>query len=269
VCHCWLASSVFTVFYTALLDKPAVAHLILLEAQIIFRRNRMDRIILSLIIGFYSAIPLLGQTQGSREYSAPLEEDQKTQNRAGQGGAELGAQLKGELGAAAEKEELNPLLNIAQSMMEVHRRMSQNDAGAATLTIEKQIIADLDRLIDEARKSAGQKALNNAIRQTPASDRNIPPNSQPDANEAQKPGKQPAAQSSPLAPGNQARKSDLQDTQARMKKLWGELPADVRRQMLQMPVEQFVPKYEGLIEDYFRNLSDEKMKDESGTQSAE
>jgi hypothetical protein len=230
----------------------------------------MKRVVLSLIAVFYSAIPLLGQTQGSRELSAPLGENHKIQSRAGQGGADLSTRLKGELGAAAEKEDQHPLRNIAQSMTEVQRRMSQNDAGPATLAIEKQIIADLDLLIDHARNSSGKSALNaSAIQQSPAGDLNTPPNFQPSANETQKPGKQPAAQSSPTAPGSQARKADLQETQSRMKKLWGELPANVRQQMLQTPVEQFVPEYEGLIEDYFRNLSDEKMKDESRTQRAE
>ena len=43
-----------------------------------------------------------------------------------------------------------------------------------------------------------------------------------------------------------------------MKQLWGELPQRDREQMLQLPVEEFLPEYELLIEDYFRRLSEEK-----------
>ena len=37
--------------------------------------------------------------------------------------------------------------------------------------------------------------------------------------------------------------------------LWGELPEHLRNQMLQRPDETFLPKYETLIEDYYRQLS--------------
>jgi hypothetical protein len=45
-----------------------------------------------------------------------------------------------------------------------------------------------------------------------------------------------------------------------MKQLWGELPEHAREQMLQLPDEEFPPKYESLIEDYFRRLSEEKQE---------
>ena len=55
-----------------------------------------------------------------------------------------------------------------------------------------------------------------------------------------------------------ARKPDIEETRAAMSRLWGELPARARQQMLQSPVEEFSPKYEVLIEEYFRRLAEEK-----------
>ena len=45
-----------------------------------------------------------------------------------------------------------------------------------------------------------------------------------------------------------------------MEELWGELPPRQRQQMLQLPVEEFLPKYELLIEEYFRRLAEEKER---------
>ena len=52
------------------------------------------------------------------------------------------------------------------------------------------------------------------------------------------------------------RKPDMERTRARMMRLWGELPPHVREQMLQSPVEDFPPKYELMIEEYFRRLAE-------------
>lgn len=41
------------------------------------------------------------------------------------------------------------------------------------------------------------------------------------------------------------------------KDVWGMLPERQRQQMLELPVEEFLPKYELLIEDYFRRLAEE------------
>ena len=46
-----------------------------------------------------------------------------------------------------------------------------------------------------------------------------------------------------------------------MKELWGALPERARQQMQQLPVEDFPPKYERLIEEYFRRLAEEKGKE--------
>jgi chlorite dismutase len=42
-----------------------------------------------------------------------------------------------------------------------------------------------------------------------------------------------------------------------MERLWYLLPQHAREQMLQSPAEEFAPKYELQIEEYFRRLSEE------------
>jgi hypothetical protein len=234
----------------------------------------------------FFAAPAMAQTRGGRtsdeellkklkEYSRNeiqrevFGEEQKksdTTIEAGQGG-DLNEQLKRELGAAAEKEDDNPLAVIARAMMQVRERMSQSDAGPATLTLQKQIVTDLDRLIEQARKSCGQC-------KSPGSQQSKRkagmPGSKPSKTGAQKTGTKPEGVDADQKGDGRSDKSGNAEMDAMIKNLWGELPQHVREQMQQSPAEQFVPKYQQLIEDYFRDLSgknrnsrpDEKMNDE-------
>jgi hypothetical protein len=236
-------------------------------------------VLIGLMPFLFSAAPVLAQSQEGRSLDSELLKNLKTQsksdiereafgagekekkdnlqNRAGQGGADLNEQLQRELGAAAEKEDDNPLLNIARNMFQVRQRMTQSDAGPATLNLQKQIVADLDLLIEQARKSAGQCSSSSSNSQQPPAS---PPKT--GASVSQKPGNKPATSSSPRPPDNQRHKPDMEEMHSMMNNLWGELPAHVREQMLQSPVEEFIPKYEQLIEDYFRDLSGEKKSGE-------
>jgi hypothetical protein len=236
---------------------------------------------IGLISFLYSSVPVMAQSQErrsldgellknlkdqskkdiEREVYGPGEKNGKLQTRAGQGGADLNEQLQWELGAAAEKENDNPLLNIAQTMLQVRQRMAQSDAGPATLNLQKQIVADLDLLINQAKKSAGQCSSSSS---NPRQSAQNPSGSRPKpgAKAGQKTGNKPAAASSPRSPDGQSHKPDMKEMRAMMNNLWGELPPHVREQILQPPAEEFIPKYQNLIEDYFRDLSNEKKSGE-------
>jgi hypothetical protein len=241
-------------------------------------------VLVGLMVFLSSAIPVIAQSQQGRSLDSELLKNLKThskndierealgagekgkadklQNKTGQGGVDLDEQLQRELGAAAEKEDDNPLLNIARTMSQVRQRMAQIDAGPTTLNLQKQIIADLDLVLDKARKSAGQCSSGSCNSQKPSSQKPSDSPPKPGANAGKKPGSKPATSSSPQPPDGQSHKPDMEERRAMMDNLWGELPQHVREQMLQSPVEEFVPKYEQLIEDYFRDLSTEKKSGE-------
>ena len=169
-------------------------------------------------------------------------------------------QLKRELGAAAEKESDNPMLQIARQMTEAKQRIAKADSGAGTQQLQRQIVDDLNRLIEQARKKACQCKPGQC--QSQPSEQKQPPQQPPKPNS--KPGKnpnsKPAAPGSPRPPGkNAAKKSDAAaETRDAMQRLWYLLPQHAREQMLQSPGEEFAPKYELQIEEYFRRLSQEK-----------
>jgi hypothetical protein len=243
--------------------------------------NLQFAISLGLILFLHFLLPVMAQAQSGRSLDGELLKNLKTQSKtdierevfgpdvkkdklqtgAGQGGPDLNQRLQQELGAAAEKENDNPLLNIAQSMFQVRQRIAQSDAGPATLNLQKQIVADLDLLIDQAKKSCGQCSSNSSNpRQSAQKSGDSPP--KPGAKPAQKLSNKPSGASYPRSPDGKPPKPDMDEMRSIINNLWGELPPRVREQMLQTPVEDFIPKYQDLIEDYFRDLSNEKKTGE-------
>ncbi len=59
---------------------------------------------------------------------------------------------------------------------------------------------------------------------------------------------------------SQAEKPDMADMRDLLKGVWGQLPERQREQMLQSYEEQFLPKYEQMIADYFRSLAEEEPR---------
>jgi hypothetical protein len=179
---------------------------------------------------------------------------------AGDGG--LKDQLQRELGAAAVKETDDPLADVAKEMRQVQELIGKQDIGPATQGRQQQIAAKLEELIEKARKSSGQcqpgAKPQGVAGRTPIGQANLNP-SKPGAggNEQGNRGKPTGADKDPRkgTPG----KVDLAEVRKNMKDLWEiHLQPRDREQMLQQADEEFLPKYELLIEEYFRRLSEEK-----------
>jgi hypothetical protein len=179
---------------------------------------------------------------------------------AGQGGDALQEQLRRELGAAGVKEDDNPVLDIARRMLDVQARIADADAGENVQNEQQKILADLDKLIEQAKKSCKCSGSCSNPKQsssrTPASSAAKKPGSKP----GNKPSEKPARESSQRPPDKKTAKPDPAEMRNLIKDLWGELPQNVREQMLQNPAEQFVPQYESMIEEYYRRLAEDKRE---------
>ncbi len=171
---------------------------------------------------------------------------------------ELLERLERKLGGAAAAEDENPLLTIARNMCEVEKRIAQNDSDKGTQDLQKKIVDDLDKLIKKAKKSCKSGSSQSAQQQ--ASRRRPVGQPKPKQNTGSKPGRRPASTSNQRPQGGgQVEKVDMDRMRAVIKKLWGELPQHQREQMLQLPIEEFLPKYQRMIEEYFRRLAEEKQ----------
>jgi len=168
-------------------------------------------------------------------------------------------QLLRQLGDAAIAEDEDPLLTIARRMHNVEGNLDRHQCGPSTQTEQEQIVADLDALIEQVRKAC-KKSMSSGQPSQQISSRTPIGQPKPKAGTGNgKPGQQPATNSDRRPRGNgTAQKVDMGQMRRLIKRLWGELPQHQREQMLQLPIEQFLPKYELLIEEYFRRLSQEK-----------
>ncbi len=149
----------------------------------------------------------------------------------------------------------NTLRNAITDMDQAATFLNNRETGRPTQEAQQSAIANLDKIF-EAAKSAKTAAANKKPPQT-SPDKEP---TKPDAQEGQENGNTPdAAQATKPSPNN-APKPEGEDVRAVMKRLWGRLPEHARQQMLQLPSEDFSPKYETMIEEYYRRLAEENNK---------
>ncbi len=161
---------------------------------------------------------------------------------------------------AAEKG--NPLISIARQMRDVERRIGKNDCGQDTQQTQQLIVDQLDRLIEQAKKSCcgggkpGQKQCKGGTSDRKKVAQAKKPSKSKSAGKGSKSGE--SSGNAGVEDPAPASRTDMEQMQALIKRLWGELPERDRERMEQYPVEQFLPEYERLIEEYYKRLSEEK-----------
>jgi hypothetical protein len=175
------------------------------------------------------------------------------------------AQAEGEMteqNAASSDEE--PLARIGQQMRTVEKQLEGQQAAGNTQQLQGQILSDLAVLIKKLEqqcqsqnssdskpsKSQSQQAQRDSVKQ-------LKPGS---GNPSSQPSNKPAKESSDRLSKNDTQKPDLDAIKGMLKDAWGQLPPHAREQMLQSPPEQFLPKYELLIEKYYKRLAEEQKQ---------
>jgi hypothetical protein len=164
-------------------------------------------------------------------------------------------------------EEQSPLLGISQEMRAAQLRIADNDAGLATQNIQQEIVAKIDQLIEQARKSCQGGTCQSKPQGTTPRESTPKPSSPNNGNKSgeqkasTKPVENPNATTQKATPGS---KVDKDARRAALETLpgWGQLSPRQREQMLQLPPEDFLPKYQEMIEDYYRRLSQEPAEGE-------
>jgi hypothetical protein len=163
-----------------------------------------------------------------------------------------------------EPGEKNPLARLSQAMREVEALVAKHRTDDETRQRQSQIVRDIEDLIRRAQKqrqgsnSSSGDGSGKGAQQT-ASRRDM---SQPGkrSTQSQQSADSPAQDSAKGARRDQPRKPEMADTRDILKGVWGQLPERQREQMLQSYEEQFLPKYEQMIADYFRSLAEEQSR---------
>ena len=157
---------------------------------------------------------------------------------------------------------------ISKRMREAERLIGGAESVATAKKLQKEIIRDLDQLIAELEKQC-QKCQGGSSSSSKPSDQVAKREQvkQPSQSQSQKPSegqhdaKNPAKDATERLGKDEARQAALEKMKSLLREdRWGELPAKAREQMLQLSPEQFLPKYELLIEEYYKRLAERPEK---------
>jgi hypothetical protein len=144
----------------------------------------------------------------------------------------------------------NPLAEIAAQMRGVESRITAGDTSAETLGEQKQILAQLAALLEQAQKQGGGQPQ-------PGQGSGRGASSQPgDGGGTFTPG--PVQDSTDRIERGTPEASETTDIKDLVSRLWGHLPDKLRGEMQTSLSEQFLPKYERLIEQYYKRLAEER-----------
>ena len=152
-------------------------------------------------------------------------------------------------------DESNPIAAVTKKMRQVQQLMEHAKSDTQTRQLQGEIVTRLDPLTKQQPSSSSSS---NQPQDQQAQERQKMEQSQQAG--GQKPNDSPAKDSSEQLRNRKNEKVDMANMQQMLKDVWGQLPPRLREQMLQSGVEQFLPKYELLIEEYFKTLAEQGKK---------
>jgi len=156
--------------------------------------------------------------------------------------------------------EQDPLGRISDKMRQAERLIERRQSPEKTEQLHEQIVSDLAKLIEQMRKQAQQQQQQKSKKDQKTAQREKIQQPKGMTNDSKEASSTPAQDSTDKVRKNDPRRPDMAEMKNLMKDVWGQLPEHDREQMLQTPFEQFLPKYELLIEKYYKRLA-EKQKD--------
>jgi len=173
--------------------------------------------------------------------------------------ADFEALLREQLGAGEDvgQPSEDRLGTIGRRMRLAESLIGRQVTSQQTQRLQQQVIQDLARLIEELNKQ-GQSSQSGAP--SPA-ERGAKPKGKSRAGSGENTGTtQPAKDSTDRTEGTASDREELARVQIMLKQVWGHLPPKIRDQMQSALIEQFLPKYERLIEEYYSRLAEEESR---------
>jgi type II secretory pathway pseudopilin PulG len=156
---------------------------------------------------------------------------------------------------AAKRSEENPLLQVARQMQQAESLLAKPQPGDATKKVQDEIVANLDRLLESCQNCSpspgGQCQPKPGDKKKPGKpgEKSGSPGAKPNPNP--KNSGTPSPKDAAAARREAARLRQYRDFVAK-------LPQRDREQVQGSSIEEFLPKYQALIEAYFRDLEGEQ-----------
>jgi hypothetical protein len=152
----------------------------------------------------------------------------------------------------------DPLVRIGRRMRQAGELIGQNKSDEPTQTLQKRILEDIEKLIKQARQQQQQQQQQNSSSQQ-NSKREMVRQSQPSTQSKQS-ASEPGQQSTERQGKNDVRRPDPSQVNDMIKSIWGQLPGRAKEEMLWNANDEFLPKYELLIEEYFKSLVERQQR---------
>lgn len=150
----------------------------------------------------------------------------------------------------------NPLGKIALKMQQSENLLAGSETGEKTQQVQKEIVAAMDELLAGGDGAAGSSKTASKPQPQPK-----PDGAKPSDRPGDKPSEQPSQGEN--KPG-EAHRPDMAEMKRTMQGLWGALlPREQEEMFRTTPPERFLPKYERMIEDYYKRLAAERSGKES------
>ena len=157
----------------------------------------------------------------------------------------------------------DPLQSIGQEMRSVESLIPQAAKRPDAEQLQERIIMDLAQLIEQAQQQRAQQQAAQAKKgKQQTNKRQSVQQSKPMG--GGKPGKdssQPAKDSTDRLGKSEDARPDPEALRGMMKDTWGHLPARAREQMLQNSPERFLPRYEIMLERYYKRLAEQQDRE--------
>jgi len=148
-----------------------------------------------------------------------------------------------------QESERNSWLRIGASMENVQGRLAVGDLGRETQQLQKMISQDLADLMKQLRQQSGSSSFRPGA--GAAASAGIQDSDDPSSSP------KPATDSSERVGQGNAEPVEAGEAAATMEELWGYLPARVQAQLRGAAADQFLPKYERLLEAFYRRLAEQ------------
>jgi hypothetical protein len=143
----------------------------------------------------------------------------------------------------------DPFARIATKMQRSQQALSKGNSQAPTQDLQDEILFDLDALLKSMEKKCKGGQCNKPGSGSKAGS----------SSAGAKPSQKPATDSTPRVgeAGKTAGVRDKSSAEEALRAVWGHLPPKLREAMENVKSDEFLPKYDRLIEEFYRRLAEQ------------
>jgi hypothetical protein len=210
--------------------------------------------LLALAVALAAALTAVGQEDEPRRPPSldellGLDEEDKDKRSGEVAGQEAAEELQRRL----DDEQLRHAFTVALEKMTLSAELleTQLDPGLGTQRVQQEILVNLDRLIDEARKQCAGGGASSAQPSTGPQERQ-----EPGKRAGDDPGRVTGGRPGAGGGGEVPEQGEIGAVLEEMRSEWGSLPQRVRDMLLQGRNEKFSSLYEKLTGEYYRRLAE-------------